>query len=100
MRGTSGDRIGISLQFAAKSWPRRAAESWSIRWDSAEIAAAIEFLLMHPEEGEEMGRRGSQAILERYNWANEEKTLLQFYRELFRSDDAYQKSLVGRGQTA
>lgn len=68
--------------------------------DPAEIAAAIEFLLMHPEQAEEMGRRGFQAILERYNWANEEKTLLQFYGELFRSDDAYQKSLVGRGQTA
>jgi glycosyltransferase involved in cell wall biosynthesis len=68
--------------------------------DPAEIASAMEFLLTHPEEAEEMGRRGFQAILERYNWANEEKTLLQVYSELFRHDDAYQKSLVGRGQTA
>jgi spore maturation protein CgeB len=60
----------------------------------------MEFLLTHPKEAEEMGRRGFQAILERYNWANEEKKLLQFYGELFRPRDAYQKSLVGRGQTA
>lgn len=68
--------------------------------DPAQIAGAMEYLLTHPEEAEEMGRRGFQAILERYNWANEEKTLLQFYSELFRRDDAYQESLVGRGQTA
>jgi spore maturation protein CgeB len=60
----------------------------------------MEFLLTHPEEAQEMGRRGFQAILERYNWANEEKALLQFYTDLFRSDDAYQKSLVDGGQTA
>ena len=68
--------------------------------DPAEIASAMEFLLTHLDEAEEMGRRGLQAILERYNWANEEKTLLQVYSELFRRDDAYQNSLVGRGQTA
>lgn len=68
--------------------------------DPVEIAGAMEFLLTHPEEAEEMGQRGFQAIVERYNWANEEKTLLQFYSELFLRDDAYQKSLVGRGQTA
>ena len=65
-----------------------------------EIANAIQFLLTHPEEAEAMGRRGFQAIVERYNWANEEKTLLRFYTELFLKDDAYQKSLVDRGQTA
>jgi glycosyltransferase involved in cell wall biosynthesis len=65
-----------------------------------EISEAMEFLLTHPDEAEEMGRRGFQAILERYNWANEEKTLLRFYNELFRRDDAYEKSLVGRGQAA
>ncbi len=68
--------------------------------DPEEIASAMEFLLTHPEEAEEMGRRGFQAILERYNWANEEKTLLRVYSELCRRDDAYQNSLVGRGQTA
>ena len=65
-----------------------------------EIANAIQFLLTHPEEAEAMGRRGLQAIVERYNWSNEEKSLLRFYSELFLQDDAYQKSLVDRGQTA
>ena len=68
--------------------------------DPAEIAGAMEFLLTHPEEAAEMGRRGFQAILERYNWAKEEKKLLRFYGELFRTDDAYTESLVGRGQIA
>jgi glycosyltransferase involved in cell wall biosynthesis len=68
--------------------------------DPEEIAGAMEFLLTHPEEAEEMGRRGFQAVLEQYNWAIEEKTLLRFYGELFRREDAYQESLMGRGQTA
>ena len=68
--------------------------------DPREIASAMEFLLTHPEEAKEMGRRGYQAVLERYNWANEEKILLQFYSELFRHDAAYEESLIRRGQTA
>ncbi|HEV7968636.1 MAG TPA: glycosyltransferase family 4 protein [Candidatus Acidoferrales bacterium] len=68
--------------------------------DAKEIARAIEFLLTHPKEAEEMGRRGFQAVVGRYNWAHEEKTLLRFYSELFRRDDAYLERLVGRGETA
>jgi len=41
--------------------------------DPHEIARAVEYLLTHPEEAEEMGRRGFQAVHENYNWANEEK---------------------------
>jgi len=65
-----------------------------------EIARAMEFLLANPAEAAEMGRRGYRAILERYNWANEEKTLLRFYSELLRHDSIYQESLMGRGQPA
>jgi len=68
--------------------------------DPREIAAAMEFLLANPEQAAEMGRRGFQAILERYNWANEEKTLLRFYSELFRHDAIYEHNLMRRGQTA
>jgi glycosyltransferase involved in cell wall biosynthesis len=68
--------------------------------DTQEIARAMEFLLVHPEEAEAMGRRGFQAIVERYNWATEEKTLLRFYDELFRRDAASQENLVSRGETA
>ncbi len=68
--------------------------------DAREIAGAMEYLLAHPREAKEMGRRGYQAILERYNWANEEKILLRFYSELFHNDAAYEESLIRRGQTA
>ncbi len=65
-----------------------------------EIAGAMEFLLTHPEEAVEMGRRGCEAVHERYSWANEEKTLLRFYSELFRRDAVSEASLIRRGQTA
>jgi spore maturation protein CgeB len=54
----------------------------------------MEYLLTHPEEAEEMGRRGFQAVHENYNWANEEKILLQMYDRLFSLDPAYQGSLA------
>jgi glycosyltransferase involved in cell wall biosynthesis len=62
--------------------------------DPDEIARAMEYLLTHPEEAEEMGRRGFQAVHENYNWANEEKILLQMYDRLFSLDPAYQGSLA------
>jgi glycosyltransferase involved in cell wall biosynthesis len=68
--------------------------------DPAETARAAEFLLTHPEEAAEMGQRGYQAVRQRYSWANEEKTLLNLYGELFRQDTIYEESLMGRGETA
>jgi glycosyltransferase involved in cell wall biosynthesis len=68
--------------------------------DPQEIAHAMEYLLTHPEEAKEMGRRGFQAIVERYNWANEEKHFLRFYDKLLSQDAALEGSLMGRGQTA
>ena len=62
--------------------------------DPDEIARAMEYLLTHPEEAEEMGRRGFQAVHENYNWANEEKILLQMYDRLFSLDPSYQGSLA------
>jgi hypothetical protein len=41
-----------------------------------------------------MGRRGFQAVHERYNWANEEKILVQMYERLLNQDRAYQASLA------
>ena len=46
------------------------------------IAEAIRWLLEHPEQAEEMGRRGRQAVLKKYNWGREEKKLLTLYRRL------------------
>jgi len=53
--------------------------------DPAGIAKAIEFILAHPEEAEEMGKRGREAVLRKYNWPSEERKLLHLYRVLLDS---------------
>jgi glycosyltransferase involved in cell wall biosynthesis len=50
--------------------------------NTAEVAAAIEHLLQHPEEAKSMGQRGLKAVRERYNWSMMEKKLLALYKEL------------------
>ena len=50
--------------------------------DPREIADAVEYLLEHPEEAEAMGRNGRKAVMEKYNWENESKKLLDLYEEL------------------
>ncbi len=69
-------------------------------FNSKEIAEAMTFLLTHPEEAAEMGRRGYAAVREKYSWANEEKTLLRFYSDLLGDDAVPEQSLIRRGQTA
>ncbi len=46
------------------------------------IAEAVGWLLDNPGEAEEMGRRGRQAVLSRYNWEVEERKLLGLYERL------------------
>lgn len=53
--------------------------------DARQIANAIEFVLTHPAEAEAMGRRGRQAMRERYNWDFEERKLLNLYKLLMPS---------------
>ena len=50
--------------------------------DPAAIAAAIEYLLTHPEEAEAMGQRGRAAVRDRFNWDGEGARLLSLYRGL------------------
>jgi glycosyltransferase involved in cell wall biosynthesis len=50
--------------------------------DPKAIAEAIDYLVTHPEEAEQMGRNGQKAVLEQYNWGNEEQKLLDFYNSL------------------
>ena len=50
--------------------------------DPEKIAEAIQFLIDHNDEAEKMGRRGREAVQERYNWAIEEKKLIKLYQEL------------------
>jgi glycosyltransferase involved in cell wall biosynthesis len=50
--------------------------------DPKAIAEAIRWLLEHPEEAEEMGKRGRRAVVEKYNWEREAEKLLDLYRKL------------------
>jgi len=36
--------------------------------DTAALQAQIEYVLTHPEEAREMGRRARQRVVERYSW--------------------------------
>jgi len=47
--------------------------------DSNGIARGIEYLLTHPEEAQQMGARGREAIQRSYNWKTEEQQLLALY---------------------
>jgi glycosyltransferase involved in cell wall biosynthesis len=47
--------------------------------DPAAIAKAIEFILTHAQEAEQMGLRGRLAAKGKYNWQTEEQQLLEFY---------------------
>lgn len=46
------------------------------------IAAAITWVLDHPDEAEQMGARGRAAVLARYNWEAERRVLLAMYDDL------------------
>jgi glycosyltransferase involved in cell wall biosynthesis len=46
------------------------------------IAAAMRYLINHPGEAEQMGERGREAILNRYNWPTEAAKLLALYARL------------------
>ncbi|MBA2777338.1 glycosyltransferase family 4 protein [Billgrantia kenyensis] len=52
--------------------------------DPGAIAAAIDFIVTHPERAREMGENGQRAVAERYNWQQEERKLLDTYRTLAR----------------
>ncbi len=47
-----------------------------------ETSEAIKWIIKNPKEAEQMGKNGHQAILEKYNWGQEEKKLLKLYKEL------------------
>jgi glycosyltransferase involved in cell wall biosynthesis len=51
--------------------------------DFKEIGDAIEILINDPVRSAQMGERGRQLVLEKYNWEQEGKRLLEFYERLF-----------------
>ena len=46
------------------------------------IADAVQWLLEHPQEAKEMGKRGQKAVEAHYNWGVESKKLIDFYEAL------------------
>lgn len=54
--------------------------------DPAAIANRMQWLLDHPKEAEEMGRRGQRAVAERFNWQQEKLKLLSLYERLLELD--------------
>jgi glycosyltransferase involved in cell wall biosynthesis len=49
-----------------------------------EIATAINWVLQNPSDAAEMGRNGSKAVLEKYNWEVESRKLISFYEQLLK----------------
>lgn len=54
--------------------------------DANAIAAAISYLLNHPDEAQQMGENGRRAVKEEFNWGVEEQKLLALYEEILRID--------------
>lgn len=52
--------------------------------DPRAIAAAITWVLEHPEEAERMGKAGRRAIEREYSWDQEANTLLSLYKDIDR----------------
>jgi len=50
--------------------------------DPRDLAAAMDWVVANPAEAAEMGRRGRQAVLQRFTWASEEVRLLDLYQRL------------------
>lgn len=50
--------------------------------DPEAIAAAVQYLLDHPDEARQMGENGRRAVKEEFNWGVEEKKLLALYEEM------------------
>lgn len=45
-----------------------------------DIVHAIDYFCKHPEEAKRMGENGKKAIIEKYNWNNEQRKLLDLYK--------------------
>ncbi len=51
-------------------------------YEPKEIAEAINKIIEDDKLSEEMGRNGQKAVLEKYNWKNEEQKLIEIYTNL------------------
>lgn len=47
-----------------------------------DLEKAITWVINHPKEAEAMGKNGQKAVLEKYNWNQEAKKLINLYKQL------------------
>jgi len=50
--------------------------------DPKAIAEAITYMIFNPEEAEQMGKNGQEAVTKKYNWSIEEQKLFRLYEGL------------------
>ncbi len=50
--------------------------------DEKQLCDAVNYILTHPAEAEQMGKNGRKAVLEQYNWNTQEKELYALYEKL------------------
>lgn len=53
--------------------------------DPLAVAEAIQWLLQHAEEAQQMGKRGREAAIKLYSWESESMKLIDLYQQLSRS---------------
>jgi glycosyltransferase involved in cell wall biosynthesis len=53
--------------------------------DEDAMVAAMQWMLDHPDEAEQMGRNGRQAVLDRYNWEKESLNLIAITKQVLAS---------------
>lgn len=61
--------------------------------DEHAVAEAIAWILKHPEESEEMGRRGQELARTKYNWDTEARRLVSLYKRLLSGKPAENQPL-------
>jgi glycosyltransferase involved in cell wall biosynthesis len=67
--------------------------------DPADIARAIRWLLENPDEAEEMGRKGREAVRRQYNWEAQARTLVGVYERLLSREHATSGAIGASGGT-
>lgn len=50
-------------------------------YDANELHEAIKFLIENPEIAINMGKRGRKAVINKYNWQEQEKILFKLYQK-------------------
>lgn len=50
--------------------------------DAAQLAYSMQWIIENPAKAIEMGENGKKAVKSHYNWENEEKILLSFYKKI------------------